>query len=199
MRATYLDKAFPDAYNAAVAASQQATAAANSVGIAPITIELIKLRASQLNGCAYCLRMHTRIALELGDSTDRLAVLQNWRDTTYFTDEERAALAITEEATLIADVTAGRRPPLAEHETVPLSAEQIAAVRWVAIAINTFNRVSILSEHPVRPERGARRADGPQQSEEAVAPAQGGAAASTPRPDVVEELSEFLHADERDE
>jgi len=80
MRANYLDKADPEAYKALVALSKQVQSSALAAGLPPILIELVKLRASQLNGCAYCLRMHTRIALELGETTDRLSVLDDFRN-----------------------------------------------------------------------------------------------------------------------
>jgi len=150
MRTIFLDKAFPDAYKALLGVSKQAELAAQSAGLQPLLIELVKLRASQLNGCAYCLRLHTRDALAKGETTDRLAVLSAWRDTDYFTEAERAALAVTEEITLIADVTSGRR---AADEVHPeLTEAQVAAVRWLGIAINAFNRVSITSHHPVDPD-----------------------------------------------
>jgi AhpD family alkylhydroperoxidase len=150
MRSIYLDKAFPDAYRALIEVSKQAGLAAQAAGLQPLLVELVKIRASQLNGCAYCLRLHTRDALAKGETTDRLAVLSAWRDTDYFTEAERAALAITEEITLIADVTSGRR---AADEVHPeLTEAQVAAVRWLGIAINAFNRVSITSHHPVDPD-----------------------------------------------
>ncbi len=189
MAALYLDKAFPDAYKALIAVSKQANAAATAVGLSPQLIELIKLRASQLNGCAYCLRMHTRIALERGETTDRIAVLQNWRDTGFFTPIEQAALALTEEITLIGDVTAGRRA--AVEDQGPLTDEQVAAVRWLGISINAFNRLSITSEHPVEPEDVAEAAP-------SAAPPAAAAVPAPAQPNVVEELSEFMHADDRD-
>ena len=152
MRSLYLDKAFPEAYQALKGVSKQAELAALGAGLDPLLIELVKLRASQINGCAFCLRLHTRDAISKGETTDRLAVLSSWRDTEYFTEAERAALAITEEITLIADVTSGRR---AEDEDHPeLTDAQVAAVRWVGISINAFNRLSIVSHHPVDPEDG---------------------------------------------
>lgn len=152
MRTIYLDKAFPEAYQALLAVGKQAQLAALSAGLDPLLIELVKIRASQLNGCAYCLRVHSRDAISKGETSDRLAVLSSWRDTEYFTEAERAALAITEEITLIADATAGRR---AEEEDHPeLNDAQVAAVRWLGISLNAFNRLSILSRHPVDPEDG---------------------------------------------
>lgn len=149
----FLDKAFPDAYKALLGVAKQAQLAAEGAGLQPLLIELVKLRASQLNGCAYCLRLHTREALALGETTDRLGILSSWRDTDYFTEAECAALAITEELTLIADVTSGRRAPAGEHPE--LTDEQAAAVRWIVISINSFNRLSIASHHPVDPDEGA--------------------------------------------
>jgi AhpD family alkylhydroperoxidase len=169
MRTIFLDKAFPDVYKALLGVSRQAEQAALSVGLQPLLIELVKLRASQINGCAYCLRLHTRDALSKGETADRLAVLSAWRDTDYFTEAECAALAITEEITLIADVTSGRRAADADHPE--LSDAQVAAVRWLGIAINSFNRLSITSHHPVDPD---------------------------PDPDIVEVLSEFDGSDDRD-
>jgi AhpD family alkylhydroperoxidase len=191
MRAIYLDKAFPDLYTSLRAVSKQAGLAALGTGLSPLLLELIKLRASQLNGCAYCLRMHTRIALGQGETADRLAVLQNWRETDYFTDQERAALALTEEITLIGDVTAGRRAAVGDH--APLTDEQVAAVRWVGLLINAFNRLSIASEHPVEPEETDAAKAAPIPSASVTAPL-----VQPATPGVVEELSEFMHGDERD-
>ena len=148
--AIFIDKSHPEVYAALLGVSKQAQLAAETAGLQPLLIELVKMRASQINGCAYCLRLHSRLATKLGETSDRLAILSTWRDTDYFTEAERAALAITEELTLIADVTAGRRAPDGEHPE--LTDEQIAAVRWIVISINAFNRVSIASEHPVDPD-----------------------------------------------
>lgn len=150
MHSIYLDKAFPDVYKAQLAVNKQAELAAKSVGLQPLLIELVKIRASQLNGCAYCLRMHTRDAIANGETADRLAVLSSWRDSNYFTEAECAALAITEEITLIADVTSGRRAQDGDHPE--LTRDQVAAVRWLGITINSFNRISITSHYPVDPD-----------------------------------------------
>jgi AhpD family alkylhydroperoxidase len=203
MRAIYLDKAFPDVYRAMVDLSKQADAAALGTGLPMTLLELVKLRASQLNGCAYCLRKHTRIALDQGESTDRIAVLQNWRDTGYFTEQEQAALELVEEITLIADVTAGRRPAAPRPDV--LTEEQIAAVRWVGLTINAFNRLSIASEHPVDPPAAPAAPSPPAAAAPAAAPPAAAPPAApapqpaAPAPGVVEELSEFMHSDDRDE
>lgn len=150
MRSIYLDKVFPETYEALMAVGTQADLAALATGLQPLLIELVKIRASQLNGCAYCLRVHTRDAVSKGETTDRLAVVSAWRDTDYFTEAECAALAITEEITLIADVTSGRRAADVDHPE--LTEAQVAAVRWIGISINAFNRLSITSHHPLDPD-----------------------------------------------
>jgi len=140
-----LNRAAPFAYKALLLLAEEAAEYARSVGLAPTTLELAKIRASQINGCAYCLRMHVREAIALGEVSDRLAVVAAWRDTEYFSAEERAALVIAERTTLIAD-----RASQVEEDLTALTAGQIAAVEWIAITINAFNRLSILSAYPVR-------------------------------------------------
>lgn len=149
----HLDHAAPAVYRALLAAAKEAETAAVAAGLDQRIIELIRVRASQLNGCAFCLRMHIRDALLAGETTDRLAVLGAWSDTDYFTPVEEAALAVTETVTLIADRQAGRslhRDALDALDA--LSPEQHAAVRWLAIIINAFNRVAITSHYEVAPE-----------------------------------------------
>ncbi len=78
-------KLFPAAYEAQLAADRAAEEAAETAGLDPLLVELVKVRASQLNGCAWCLRMHTRDALEKGETTDRLALVAAWWESQYFT------------------------------------------------------------------------------------------------------------------
>lgn len=151
---SHLDRAVPAAYQALLVAGKEAGSAAARAGLERRTIELVRIRASQLNGCAFCLRMHTRDALSAGETPDRLAVLSAWRDTDYFTPIEQAALALTETVTLIADHQAGRSSHA--DSTEALSTEQHAAVRWLAIIINAFNRVATTSHYDVAPENGVR-------------------------------------------
>ncbi|MDG4664883.1 carboxymuconolactone decarboxylase family protein [Mycobacterium sp. 236(2023)] len=141
-----LNKAVPEAYKTTATLSQQAENAALEAGIAPLTLELVRIRASQINGCGFCLRMHVRDALANGETTDRIAVLPAWRETQYFSPAERAALAIAEEITHI-----GVRTPGVDDDTAAITDQQAAALRWVAIAINAFNRVAISSHYVVEP------------------------------------------------
>jgi AhpD family alkylhydroperoxidase len=150
-RRIFIDKQSPKAYHALVQTSEAVRATAAEAGLDRTLVELINLRVSQINGCAYCLHVHTRAALRAGDTPDRLGVLAAWRETELFTPAERAALALAEATTAAAD-TAAQDAAYAAARGV-LTDDQLAAVIWVAVTINAFNRVSIMSRHPVRPER----------------------------------------------
>ncbi|MFE2271251.1 carboxymuconolactone decarboxylase family protein [Streptomyces lavendulae] len=144
----YLDKQSPAAYQALVKTADAVRATAAEAGLDRILVELVNIRVSQLNGCAFCLDVHTRAALRAGETTRRLGVLAAWRDTELFTARERASLALAEATTHPADALAQERAYAEAGEV--LDADQISAVVWAAITINAFNRVSILSKHPVR-------------------------------------------------
>ncbi|MFB7916483.1 carboxymuconolactone decarboxylase family protein [Streptomyces sp. NPDC056061] len=144
----YLDKQSPAAYQALVKAADTVRTTATDAGLDRILVELVNLRVSQLNGCAYCLDVHTRAALRAGETTRRLGVLAAWRDTEVFTARERAALALAEATTHPTDALAQEQAYTEAREA--LSDDELSAVAWVAITINAFNRLSILSKHPVR-------------------------------------------------
>jgi AhpD family alkylhydroperoxidase len=147
-RRIYLDKQSPKAYHALLQTSEAVRAAAAEAGLERTAVELVNLRVSQLNGCAYCLDVHTKAALRAGEDTRRLGVLAAWRDTDLFSPLERAALALAEATTLPCDAAAQEAAYADARRT--LTEDQISAVIWVAVTINAFNRVSILSKHPVR-------------------------------------------------
>ncbi|MEU0598189.1 carboxymuconolactone decarboxylase family protein [Streptomyces sp. NPDC006393] len=144
----FVDKQSPEAYRALAATAETVKGVAAAAGLDRITVELINLRVSQLNACAYCLSLHTHAALRAGETTQRLGVLAAWRDTGLFSPRERAALALAEATTHPADAAA-QAAAYAEARAV-LSDDEISAVIWVAITINAFNRVSVMSKHPVR-------------------------------------------------
>ncbi|MGW0765566.1 carboxymuconolactone decarboxylase family protein [Streptomyces sp. NPDC002676] len=146
----FIDKQSPKAYHALVQTSEAVRTVAAEAGLDRTLVELVNLRVSQLNGCAYCLHVHTRAALRAGDTPQRLGVLAAWRETEVFTEAERAALALAEATTDAADTAAQDTAYEAAREV--LTDDQISAVIWVAVTINAFNRVSIMSRHPVRPE-----------------------------------------------
>ena len=144
-----LGKALPAIYKNVSTTDALATQAAIDAGWSAGFTHLIKMRASQINGCAFCLRMHSRDALATGESADRLAVLPGWRETTYFTPKEQAGLALTEAITNIAD---GQLPDAVYADAEKhLSEAEIAAIEWLAIVINMWNRVAISSRYAVAP------------------------------------------------
>jgi AhpD family alkylhydroperoxidase len=144
----FIDKQHPDAYRALAATAETVKGVAAAAGLDRILVELINLRVSQLNACAYCLDLHTRGALRAGETAQRLAVLPAWRDTELFDARERAALALAEATTHPADADA-QSAAYAEARGA-LTDDEISAVIWVAVTMNAFNRVSIMSKHPVR-------------------------------------------------
>lgn len=142
-------KALPAIYKAVAATDELATKAAIDAGWSEGFTHLIKMRASQINGCAFCLRMHSRDALAAGETADRLALLPGWRECEYFSAKERAGLALTEAITLISE---GQLPDAVYAEAAQvLSAAEIASVEWLAIVINMWNRVAISGRYPVKP------------------------------------------------
>ncbi|MBQ0964179.1 MULTISPECIES: carboxymuconolactone decarboxylase family protein [Streptomyces] len=147
-RRVFIDKQSPEAYTALRATAEAVRGVAAAAGLDRTLVELVNIRVSQLNACAYCLNVHTRAALRGGETTQRLGVLPAWRDTELFSPAERAALALAEATTHPADANA-QSAAYAQARGV-LSEDQISAVIWVAISINAFNRVSVLSKHPVR-------------------------------------------------
>lgn len=98
-----LATAVPPAYQAVAELEKRMSSAVEAAGIDKGFAHLLRLRASQINGCAFCVRLHTRDALASGESSDRISVLPAWRETGYFTAKERAALALVEAITLVAD------------------------------------------------------------------------------------------------
>jgi AhpD family alkylhydroperoxidase len=110
-------------------------------GLEPSLLELVKTRASQINGCAYCLDMHTKDARAHGESEQRLYALSAWRETPFYSERERAALAWTEAVTLIAD---GHVPDAVFEEVRPhFTEEELVNLTLAVVAINGWNRLSI--------------------------------------------------------
>ena len=110
-------------------------------GLEPKLVHLIKMRASQINGCAYCLDLHSIDARAAGETEQRLYTLDAWRETPFFTDRERAALAWTEALTLIAQTHA----PDEVYEELKkyFSEKEIVDLTYVVGAINLWNRLAI--------------------------------------------------------
>lgn len=106
----------------------------------PLHKELIKIRASQINGCAYCLAMHTKDARELGETEQRIYLLNAWRESALYSEEEKAILALTEEVTNIqnhvSDVTYNKAASLFDKN-------YLAAIIMTIVTINAWNRIAI--------------------------------------------------------
>ncbi len=110
-------------------------------GLEPSLLELVKTRASQINGCAYCLDMHTKDARAHGETEQRLYALSAWRETPFYTERERAALAWTEAVTLVAD---GHVPDAVfEEARRHFTEEELVNLTLAVVAINGWNRLAI--------------------------------------------------------
>ncbi|MEE2523743.1 carboxymuconolactone decarboxylase family protein [Pseudarthrobacter sp. J75] len=146
-----MDKQHPAVWRAMNGLGLKVKEAATEVGFTRALIELINVRISQINGCAFCLDMHVKDAIKQGVGVQQLAVLPAWRETELFTDKERAVLALAE------CITGLPHPAVREHEEAfarrYLSNEEFSVAAWLAITINAFNRVSITSHHPVKPDK----------------------------------------------
>ncbi|MGB3604600.1 MAG: carboxymuconolactone decarboxylase family protein [Gordonia sp. (in: high G+C Gram-positive bacteria)] len=140
-----LSKEHPAQYKLLAGLDASVASALDAAGLDPLLVELVKIRVSQLNGCAFCLRMHTRDAIAKGESADRLAVIAAWWESQYFSDQEQAAIALAEEVTQL---------PVPEPQVWDngsLTSEQISAISWLAIVMNAWNRLAIRSHYPVGP------------------------------------------------
>lgn len=140
-----ISKQHPAVYTEVAALSAAAEEAAAEAGLDAALVELIKLRVSQLNGCAFCCRLHTRDAIAQGVSADRLAVLPAWWESQYFSELEQAALGLAEEVTRLSV------PERTDWDTGALTDEQVSAVTWLAVVMNAWNRVAIRSGYRVAP------------------------------------------------
>jgi AhpD family alkylhydroperoxidase len=130
-------KAAPGAYKAMAALG----AYGNSSGLEKPLMELVKLRASQINGCAYCIDMHTKDALAAGETQQRLFLLDAWREAPFYSDRERAALEWTEALTKVYE---GHVPDaIYLRVKTQFSDEELANLSIVIVTINAWNRLGI--------------------------------------------------------
>jgi AhpD family alkylhydroperoxidase len=109
-------------------------------GLEHALVELVKVRASQVNGCAYCLDMHTQDARAAGETEQRLYALSAWRETPFFTDRERAALAWAEAVTLVGG---GVPDAVFEEARSQFTEKELADLTWAVVTINAWNRIAI--------------------------------------------------------
>lgn len=125
-------------------------------GLEPSLMELVKIRASQINGCGMCLHMHTRDARKAGESEERIFLLDAWRDSPLYNSRERAALRWTEALTRLSET----RAPDEDYEAAAaeFTREELVKLTMIIVAINGFNRLNVgfAVKHPVaRPQQAA--------------------------------------------
>jgi AhpD family alkylhydroperoxidase len=114
------------------------------------TQELVKIRASQINGCGICTDMHTKDAAHAGETSTRLNLIAAWREATVFTEAARAALALTEQGTRIADAAGGVTSEAWANAAKHYDGDQLGALVSLIALINTWNRVNVIVQAPAR-------------------------------------------------
>ena len=132
-----MQKAAPEAYRAMAALG----AYVRNAGLEPKLLELVKIRASQINGCAFCIDMHTKDARTLGETEQRLYGLTAWSETPFYTDRERAALAWTEALTLISQTHAP--DDIYEHVRQHFTEAELVNLSIAIVHINSWNRLAL--------------------------------------------------------
>jgi AhpD family alkylhydroperoxidase len=117
-------------------------------GLPSATQELVKLRASQINGCGFCTDMHTKEALHAGESQQRLNLVAVWREAKVFTEAERAALELAEQGTRIADAAGGVSDEVWANVVKHYDEDQVIALVMVIALINAYNRFNVIAQQP---------------------------------------------------
>src|SRR6516225_1553419 len=112
------------------------------------TEELVKIRASQINGCSFCTDMHTKDAEHAGETSVRLNLVAAWREANVFTEAERAALELTEQGTRIADGAGGVTDEAWRNAAKHYDDDQLAALVSLIALINTYNRINVITRQP---------------------------------------------------
>ncbi|SEC03800.1 alkylhydroperoxidase AhpD family core domain-containing protein [Paramicrobacterium humi] len=136
-----------EAYEALKQVSLTTGKIAADAGLEPRLLELVQLRASQINGCAFCLDYHHDRAIAAGETEQRITVLSAWREARLYSPREQAALALAESVTLIHD---GQLPDDVYESAIEVFApEAYTALLWVLVSINAFNRIAIAGRYPV--------------------------------------------------
>lgn len=137
-------KAAPELYKAMMSLEN----ALQQTSLTPIEKELIKIRASQINGCAFCLNMHTRDARKIGETEQRIYLLNAWHEVgDLYSESEKAILRLTEEITLISK--GGVSAETYQHAEKVLGVSKLAEVIMAAVVINGWNRIAISTELPI--------------------------------------------------
>ncbi|MFJ3770838.1 carboxymuconolactone decarboxylase family protein [Streptomyces sp. NPDC090075] len=122
--------------------------AAEGTSIPAATLELVKIRASQINGCGFCLDMHTKDAAEAGETQQRLHMVGAWREAKVFTDAERAALELAEQGTRIADAAGGVPDAVWENAAKHYTEDELVVLVATIALINAYNRLNVIFQQP---------------------------------------------------
>ncbi|WP_328837993.1 carboxymuconolactone decarboxylase family protein [Streptomyces europaeiscabiei] len=122
--------------------------AVDETGLPITTQELVRIRASQINGCGYCLDMHTKEAVHAGETAQRLHLVATWREAKAFTEAERAALELAEQGTRIADAAGGVPDEVWAKAAKHYDEDQLVALVALIALINTFNRLNVILQQP---------------------------------------------------
>ncbi|MFG6401963.1 carboxymuconolactone decarboxylase family protein [Microbacterium sp. P04] len=146
----HLSRSAPAAFRSLEAFAKAVGGIAAESGVEPRLKELVQVHASQLNGCAYCVRVHVDRALAAGATVDEITQLAVWRETGVFTERERAALELTEAFTFISEE--GIPDAVYDHVGGILTEEEYVALSWILVSINAFNRVAIAGRYEVAPK-----------------------------------------------
>ncbi|MEV4596719.1 carboxymuconolactone decarboxylase family protein [Amycolatopsis sp. NPDC049253] len=117
-------------------------------GLPAATQELVKLRASQINGCGFCTDMHYKEAVAAGEEPTRLNLVAAWREATVFTDAERAALELAEQGTRIADAAGGVSDEVWQQAAKHYDEDQLTGLTLLIALINTYNRMNVITQQP---------------------------------------------------
>ncbi len=143
-----LSHVLPDAFKQLVGLNEILTRIAAEEGLDTRLLNLVEIRASQINGCAACVDMHSHSAVKHDETPRRLALLPVWRETDLFSEQERAALALAEAMT---ELPGRREVPDETYDRAAtvFTERQLAVVAWVAAEIQTFNRLNVTSRTPL--------------------------------------------------
>lgn len=142
------NEVLPETYNRLLNLNQHVERMADEHEVSHRTLELVKIRSSQINGCAFCADLHIGRALELGENPRRLTLLPNWRETALFSPEERAALALAEQMSRL-PVTQEVTDEVYDAARAVFSEEQLGVVVWAAAVIQTFNALNVTGRKPL--------------------------------------------------
>src|SRR6478735_8376847 len=148
-RRVHLSRSAPPAYQALAAFSKSVGKIATDGDIDDRLKELVQIHTSQLNGCAFCVRVHVERAVQAGITADVLAQLPVWRESGVFSDRERAGLELAESFVYIHDE--GIPDDVYDRVGVILSEKEYVALSWILVSINAFNRVAIAGRYSTPP------------------------------------------------